>query len=168
MGSNLWKNWEYILTNFLADSLKKFEQCTLCLNILTDPQSCVKGHVFCKECIIENLLFQKKEIKKRVIDWKNKNPKKEIDKITDHSDTMKKIESLKNVEEGIMNTTEEITLDHALMADNDIKRFDMIQDFEKKKKVIFNRDKTEMTRNCFWIPEITPAYVEEDKGRPCE
>lgn len=114
------------------------------------------------------MLFQKKEIKKRVIDWKNKNPKKEIDKITDHSDTMKKIESLKNVEEGIVNTTEEITLDHALMADNDIKRFEMIQDFEKKKKVIFNRDKTEMTRNCFWIPEITPAYVEEDKGRPCE
>jgi hypothetical protein len=117
---------------------------------------------------VENLLFQKKEIKKKLTEWKTKYPTKELEKLTDHSETLKKIESLKNVEEGIMNTTDEITLDHALMAENDIKRFEMIKDFEKKKKVIFNRDKTEMTRNCFWIPEITPNCVEEDKGRPCE
>lgn len=124
--------------------------------------------MFCKECIVENLLFQKKEIKKKLTEWKAKYPTKDLEKLTDHSETLKKIESLKNVEEGIMNSTDEISLDHALMAENDIKRFEMINDFEKKKKVIFNRDKNEMTRNCFWIPEITPNYVEEDKGRPCE
>lgn len=117
----------------IADSLKKFEQCSLCLSVLSDPQTCPKGHLFCKACIIENLLFQKNEIKKRISEWKSNNTNKELEKLNVQSEIFKKIESLRNAEEGVINTAEEISLDYALMPKNDIQRFEMISEFKKKK-----------------------------------
>jgi len=139
------------------------------LSILSDPQTCPKGHLFCKACIIENLLFQKNEIKKRLIEWKNSTgSNKELERMNDQSDIFKKIENLRTAEEGVINTAEEITLDYALMPKNDILRFEMINEFQKKKNLIFNRDKNELTRNCFWIPDLTPNCIVEEKGKPSE
>jgi nitric oxide synthase-interacting protein len=148
--------------------MKKFEQCSLCLNVLSDPLTCNKGHIFCKACIVENLIFQKKEIKKKLVDWKNKAPSKELEKMSAQTENLKKIENLRTAEEGVVNFTEEITLDRALMSESDIDRFEMIKEFEKKKNLIFNRDKTELTRNCFWIPDLTPNCVVEEQRKPCE
>ncbi|KAM1235660.1 hypothetical protein ACFX2J_005093 [Malus domestica] len=44
------------------DSIKPFDACCLCLKPFIDPMCCQKGHVFCKECILECLLSQKKDI----------------------------------------------------------------------------------------------------------
>ncbi|KAF6153933.1 hypothetical protein GIB67_023710 [Kingdonia uniflora] len=44
------------------DSIKPFDSCFLCLKPFIDPLCCQKGHVFCKECILECLLSQKKDI----------------------------------------------------------------------------------------------------------
>jgi nitric oxide synthase-interacting protein len=46
------------------DSIKPFDACCLCLKPLIDPLACPKGHTFCKECILECLLAQKKDIKR--------------------------------------------------------------------------------------------------------
>ncbi|TXG47261.1 hypothetical protein EZV62_026555 [Acer yangbiense] len=43
------------------DSIKPFDACCLCLKPFIDPMCCQKGHVFCKECILECLLSQKKD-----------------------------------------------------------------------------------------------------------
>ena len=136
--------------------------------MLIDPQTCPRGHLFCKSCIVENLLFQKKEIKKRISEWKNNTTNKELEKMNDQSETLKRIEDLKTVEEGVINTTEEISLEYALMAESDIKRFEMINEFNKKKNMIYKKDKGELTRNCFWIPDMTPNFVAEEKDKPSE
>ena len=47
-----------------TESMKKFEQCFICLQKLEDPFACPEGHIFCKDCIMNNLLQQKKKIKK--------------------------------------------------------------------------------------------------------
>ncbi|KAJ3682759.1 hypothetical protein LUZ60_012986 [Juncus effusus] len=47
------------------DSIKPFDACSLCLKPFVDPLCCPKGHVFCKECIYECLLAQKKDIKRK-------------------------------------------------------------------------------------------------------
>ena len=47
-----------------TESMKKFQQCFICLQTLENPFCCSKGHVFCKDCIMNNLLRQKKKIKK--------------------------------------------------------------------------------------------------------
>ncbi|GFP83959.1 nitric oxide synthase-interacting protein [Phtheirospermum japonicum] len=44
------------------DSIKPFDVCCLCLKPFIEPMSCTKGHVYCKECILECLLAQKKDI----------------------------------------------------------------------------------------------------------
>lgn len=46
------------------DSIKPFDSCSLCLKPVIDPMSCQKGHIFCKECILECLLAQKKDIQR--------------------------------------------------------------------------------------------------------
>lgn len=48
------------------DSIKPFDACCLCLKPFIDPMCCQKGHIFCKECILECLLAQKKDIQRRL------------------------------------------------------------------------------------------------------
>ncbi|CAH9081409.1 unnamed protein product [Cuscuta epithymum] len=48
------------------DSIKPFDACCLCLKPFIDPLCCQKGHVFCKECILECLLSQKKDIQRKL------------------------------------------------------------------------------------------------------
>ncbi|KAK7203756.1 RING finger domain-containing protein [Myxozyma melibiosi] len=46
-----------------ADSFRAFDACHLCLMSARDPVACpTKGHIFCRECIMENLLAQRAEI----------------------------------------------------------------------------------------------------------
>ncbi|KAK1368483.1 E3 ubiquitin-protein ligase CSU1 [Heracleum sosnowskyi] len=47
------------------DSIKPFDSCSLCLKPVIDPMSCQKGHIFCKECILECLVAQKKDIQRK-------------------------------------------------------------------------------------------------------
>ena len=46
--------------------MKKFELCTLCLAKVVKPVACLQGHLFCKQCLIENLIEQKKEKKREI------------------------------------------------------------------------------------------------------
>lgn len=41
-----------------------FSACRLCLEPAEDPVSCTHGDVFCRECALNNILAQKKEIKR--------------------------------------------------------------------------------------------------------
>jgi nitric oxide synthase-interacting protein len=51
-----------IETRIGQDSMKKFEMCTICNNNLIEPTSCDEGHMFCRSCIIEYLVKQKKSL----------------------------------------------------------------------------------------------------------
>jgi nitric oxide synthase-interacting protein len=44
------------------DSQRNFEQCHLCLVEAKDPVACLRGHIFCRECIMSNMLDQKKAL----------------------------------------------------------------------------------------------------------
>ncbi|CAO1618267.1 unnamed protein product [Sympodiomycopsis kandeliae] len=46
-----------------GDSMRNFNQCALCLNSAVSPMTCKEGHLFCKECILTNLLKQKADIR---------------------------------------------------------------------------------------------------------
>jgi nitric oxide synthase-interacting protein len=45
--------------------MREYDACYLCLQRARDPLCCSHGHLFCKECIYENILAQKKEIKRK-------------------------------------------------------------------------------------------------------
>ncbi|RKF83312.1 E3 ubiquitin-protein ligase CSU1 [Golovinomyces cichoracearum] len=46
------------------DSFLPFASCKLCLLAARNPVSCSHGDIFCKECALENILSQKREIKR--------------------------------------------------------------------------------------------------------
>ncbi|KAF7316958.1 RING-type domain-containing protein [Mycena chlorophos] len=47
------------------ESMREFDACTLCLNTARDPVVCKAGHMFCRECAMNDLLSQKKELKRQ-------------------------------------------------------------------------------------------------------
>ncbi|GAW81377.1 zinc finger protein [Plasmodium gonderi] len=47
------------------DSMRKFEQCWICLRNAEKPVSTPHGHIFCKICIVNNFLAQKKVYAKK-------------------------------------------------------------------------------------------------------
>jgi len=46
------------------ESFLPFASCGLCLEPAIDPVSCLHGDIFCRECALNNIVAQKKEIKR--------------------------------------------------------------------------------------------------------
>ena len=44
------------------DSQKPFDSCSLCLAEARNPLVCGEGHLFCKECVFNSIVQQRKEI----------------------------------------------------------------------------------------------------------
>ena len=55
--------WGDIEERISQDNQKLFEQCSICLSFAKNPVCCPKGSIFCKQCLLENFLHQKSEIK---------------------------------------------------------------------------------------------------------
>ena len=51
------------------DSIKKFYACTICLKLCDSPLLCPNGDLFCKECIYQSLLTQKRRNKQKLTDY---------------------------------------------------------------------------------------------------
>lgn len=60
------------------DSQRDFSQCHLCLCVVKEPVSCFKGHIFCKDCIMNNMLEQKKNIKSNLQQFQAEKDKEEL------------------------------------------------------------------------------------------
>lgn len=61
-----------------SDSFRAFDACKLCLARARDPVACgSRGDLFCRECIIENLVFQKQEIKRFEKEWEKRKREEE-------------------------------------------------------------------------------------------
>ncbi|KAK9461722.1 uncharacterized protein V1516DRAFT_663432 [Lipomyces oligophaga] len=61
-----------------ADSFRSFDACYLCLMRARDPVACPdKGHLFCRECIVQNLISQRVEITSKLDDISKKIAEKE-------------------------------------------------------------------------------------------
>ncbi|CAD6939509.1 unnamed protein product [Tilletia controversa] len=54
--------WGSKSSRLSAHSLRAFDMCCLCLAAARNPVVCNEGHLFCKECILDSLLQQSKDI----------------------------------------------------------------------------------------------------------
>ncbi|KAL6876021.1 hypothetical protein HDV57DRAFT_165228 [Trichoderma longibrachiatum] len=57
-------NWSSKSAQLSRDSFLPFGFCSLCLEDAREPVACPRGDVFCRECALENLVAQKKELKR--------------------------------------------------------------------------------------------------------
>ena len=55
-----------------------------------------------------------------------------------------------------------------MIEDNSLERFKMIKGFQEQRGLIPTREKTEMTKNCFWIPEKTPETKRNLLNKPSD
>ena len=59
------QHWGSKSTRLTRESFLPFGSCLLCLLPARDPVSCPShGHLFCRECAVNNLLAQNKELKR--------------------------------------------------------------------------------------------------------
>eukprot|EP00742_Colponemidia_sp_Colp-10_P004361 GILJ01004653.1.p1 GENE.GILJ01004653.1~~GILJ01004653.1.p1 ORF type:complete len:314 (-),score=52.31 GILJ01004653.1:145-1029(-) len=128
------------------DSMKKFDCCHLCLHPVTNPVACPQGHLFCKECIFEALLTQKKEIKRA-------EKKFEADQ--------KRLleEEQKRQEEQVAAQIQQMEkLQYGALPQDAIKQptRDVIQALQDKRPDSL-REHKEWIKTSFWVPEQTPT-----------
>ncbi|KAJ1664450.1 hypothetical protein IW140_004733 [Coemansia sp. RSA 1813] len=63
------------------DSKRPFDSCHMCLNTSRMPMVCTEGHIFCKECVMANILEQKQDIQRLQKEFKEfkKREKRKLD-----------------------------------------------------------------------------------------
>lgn len=136
------------------DSIKNFDDCTICLNPAVSPVCCTKGHIFCKECAYQNILHQKKELKARKAEQDRIESKRLQKQRTDEAikretlaDTLTKIDFgiLENAPAGIVPSSVSSTTTQAAVKLPD--------------------DKEKGTGSCFWIPSQCPTAGDPDKEK---
>ncbi|KIP10751.1 hypothetical protein PHLGIDRAFT_22037 [Phlebiopsis gigantea 11061_1 CR5-6] len=49
------------------ESMRRFDACSLCLQRVREPVACLKGHMFCKECVYTDLVTQLNDIKRQKV-----------------------------------------------------------------------------------------------------
>jgi nitric oxide synthase-interacting protein len=55
--------------------MRLVDSCVLCLQTARNPVICQEGHLFCKECVLENIVSQRKEISREKTIVENNNNK---------------------------------------------------------------------------------------------
>ena len=155
------------------DSQKKFDSCFLCLQRVIDPLCCEKGHIFCKDCIYENLISQKKEKKIEIESWKSKEKSKEDEKLIQiASDERKKLDKFEKME-CLIDTKFKSDLikktnDLFLRKENDdmVSKEEIIENLKKNKNFLGAENKADLIKENFWMAETKEGLKDRDQKKP--
>ncbi|KAF8207550.1 hypothetical protein K438DRAFT_1815199, partial [Mycena galopus ATCC 62051] len=80
------------------ESMRRFDACSLCLQTAREPVCCKDGHLFCKECAVNDLLSQKQDLKRQK--EKAEQIKKEIEAEVERAKTAARERVLQDFERG--------------------------------------------------------------------
>jgi len=112
-----------MLNRIVEDSMKKFEQCTLCLSKVVRPVICMKGHLFCRDCLVENLVEQKKEKTRELSDYEANQLKEK--KLQEKKELDEKLKLQKKFEENL----------HSVPLTKERDKYERIQEEDQKNKL---------------------------------
>lgn len=171
------RDWGTVKQRLGVDSIKAFESCNICLSQAVEPQVCDRGHLFCKECILMNLLEQKQAKKRQLARWKasQKLDREEQVQLFD-AETAGKLAALEKAEASIPDGS-------AWTHFQEERKYGKLSheqaDHLRAKEAILNAKdrpdklaiKQSLAQSCFWVPEMTPAVeskiAKPDKLLPC-
>ncbi|KUI64688.1 hypothetical protein VM1G_00233 [Cytospora mali] len=175
--------WTSSSARLNRDSFLPFGSCSLCLESAVDPVACPEGDIFCRECALNNILAQKKEIKR-------------MEKVREHEEREAAEQRKRQEEEAQARAVKEFEMTQA--------GFDVARgrageapdgrgaaaagsdDAKRGEKRKFALDEDEVTRNAeddrakarraiedernakptlpsFWVPSVTPTSNTKDK-----
>jgi nitric oxide synthase-interacting protein len=124
------------------DSQQQFDQCGICLHVLVEPMACRKGHMFCKHCIYQNLLDQKKANKKKLKKWQEANKlESEREILKRHSEAQEKLAAF---------TQQESSLIVSRTSDSQAKAVE------------------QTSTKSWWLPEEAPSHSSSAGAKPSQ
>ena len=142
------KEYGTLKTRIGLDSQRKFEMCHLCLHRAENPMCCEKGHIFCKDCIVEYMVTEKKRIKKIFEEYEGKVKIQEGKK--DEEEKRKKekfIENFERIENFPNSRNKSKPISEAEYND------EIIEKIKNSNLNSLMTEKSELIRENFWIPE---------------
>ena len=119
------------------------------------PVTCPKGHLFCRNCLIENLVEQKKEKSRELAAWEAAQKKEAIKQEAKEKDEAERIKK---------NFTESV---YSIPLTKERDKYERVRKEEEKEKrkiidtltehKIDAESKKEWIKTSFWAPEMTPT-----------
>ncbi|KAI9297267.1 hypothetical protein K502DRAFT_301096 [Neoconidiobolus thromboides FSU 785] len=135
------------------DSLRKFDHCYLCLQKARMPLSCSKGHIACKECVVESIVTQRANLLKQ----SKLAEKQEAEKQKKEASKQLQIEQEKI--EAFEKTQKETTSIKGVQSSNNKRNLDDMDEVPKSVKVESRKlgiGYEDSKLPAFWIPSMTP------------
>ncbi|CAK86095.1 unnamed protein product (macronuclear) [Paramecium tetraurelia] len=156
-----------------SDSQRPFDFCYLCISRVIEPLTCEKGHLFCRECIIQNMVKQKQENEKLIAAYNQKKQQQEhkqqqqdeaqqkekeqnFEKLDYQNDVIERRQFKSKVEEklqGYINLEAE-------------QKKKVLEKMQLKGKEMLTMSKKDLTCKNFWVPESQPEQQEEKLEQP--
>jgi len=119
--------------------------------------------------MVENLFHQKTEMKKKIKEWEKSNKEKLLlEDSLKHTKKQEKIDNLVTVQDKIAHFDDSKISENNIISEKEINLINVIDKFNSKKTNINLIEKTDATKNCFWIPERTPESISENIKKPEE
>jgi nitric oxide synthase-interacting protein len=103
--SLLRNSWGSQSTRLTRDSFLPFASCRLCLLPAREPVACSggpKADIFCRECALNDLVAQRKEIKRLEREWEDRETEKDEDKrLAKEEETRRELERFERTAQGL-------------------------------------------------------------------
>ncbi|KAL8664095.1 MAG: hypothetical protein Q9168_007975 [Polycauliona sp. 1 TL-2023] len=181
--------WGSQSTRLNRDSFLPFASCVLCLQPSRDPVACSShGDIFCRECIVSNLLAQRKEIKRlekegerrRQEDEENATGRAEEERersVREFEATMMGLEGSsakptkkKGNNSASLEETKRDTEGRGVKRKFELDEEQMLQNTKderaKARKAIDDEKSAKATLPSFWVPALTPSTSTSTTPKP--
>ncbi|KAJ7931341.1 hypothetical protein B0H13DRAFT_2227885 [Mycena leptocephala] len=152
------------------ESMRRFDACSLCLQTAREPVCCKDGHLFCKECAVNDLLSQKKDLKRQKD--KAEQIRKEIEAEVERAKAAARERVLQDFERGQLGLAS--TLPPPPLPSAGTKRpfstafefspshvSDLVAQAEEAAAKAIAKEKAEAAKGVlpdFWLPSLTPTF----------
>ncbi|KAL8639475.1 MAG: hypothetical protein Q9228_003493 [Teloschistes exilis] len=172
--AELKSSWGTRSTRLHRDSFLPFASCNLCLQPSRDPVACAShGDIFCRECIVSNLLAQRKEIKRlEKDDERRRREGEEQNREKAEEERERSVRDFEKTMMGMEGTARKTNGNAATHDPRDSEGRGVKRKFEldaeevlkntkeeraKARKAIEDEKAAKPTLPAFWVPSLTPS-----------
>lgn len=143
------------------DSQRKFEMCHLCLYKVQSPMCCDKGHIFCRNCLIEYLATEKLRLKRLYDEYQEKSQAETLGKLAAESKkTADFIENYDRVATGVIFRKKS--------QDSVEEDAEIVEKIKSSQLDARNLGKKQLIKENFWVPETHEAPEIAGNPRPTQ
>eukprot|EP01001_Neometanema_parovale_P006873 NODE_3211_length_1257_cov_129.966490_g3048_i0.p1 GENE.NODE_3211_length_1257_cov_129.966490_g3048_i0~~NODE_3211_length_1257_cov_129.966490_g3048_i0.p1 ORF type:complete len:374 (-),score=80.35 NODE_3211_length_1257_cov_129.966490_g3048_i0:136-1200(-) len=135
-----------------ADSMRSYDACCLCLQFAQQPMATPGGYLYCKECIYENIVEQKKAYARELAKFQEQEREEETKKSC------------------LEQMTQNVNTEMFVERQTSILNTKSVEEIKRAKENAIEDAKNEgiekQKMQSFWIPQNTPTYTKSKMEAP--